>query len=313
MQEHLKSYCLNISSKNYQIFAWGRAWTRDPMWAYFEQVREGGSLKAKCRCCGKLQSNKACRMRDHHRKCSPQPKSTPQQTTIPEAIFATTSDSRIETLSLSPTTEQPQKKKGCIDNFVIRTSIVAKNNLDLKVAKIFTGVTSRSTSSFATLRNIEAWVHPTIIKNSWWPITGRSSQRAGKEFKRKIGWKKCNFDSRWLEQCSQWSNCGNIATYCRNHHKPAAWLKEREGSVKPQLPGDTRWESQVQCVDTFLRNGAHYMAATCYCSNICNIHKFISFFPDLYCKFSILSHARFFFKCILNLIRLPHYYFLLFS
>lgn len=46
--------------------------------------------------------------------------------------------------------------------------------------------------------------------------------------------------------------------YFRNHHKPAAWLSERPGSLKPQLPGDTRWKSHLTCIDTFLTNKAHY-------------------------------------------------------
>lgn len=45
-----------------------------------------------------------------------------------------------------------------------------------------------------------------------------------------------------------------VQKYFRNHHRPAAWLKECEGSVKPQLPGDTRWKSQLTCLDTFLTN-----------------------------------------------------------
>ena len=45
-----------------------------------------------------------------------------------------------------------------------------------------------------------------------------------------------------------------VQKYFRNHHQPSAWLKSYEGSVKPQLPGETRWNSQLTCLDTFLRN-----------------------------------------------------------
>lgn len=50
-----------------------------------------------------------------------------------------------------------------------------------------------------------------------------------------------------------------IQKHFRNHHKPNAWLSEIADSVKPQLPGDTRWKSQLTCLDTFLKNRSHYM------------------------------------------------------
>lgn len=45
-----------------------------------------------------------------------------------------------------------------------------------------------------------------------------------------------------------------VQKYFRNHHQPSAWLCECDGSLKPQLPGDTRWNSQQTCIETFLRN-----------------------------------------------------------
>jgi hypothetical protein len=45
-----------------------------------------------------------------------------------------------------------------------------------------------------------------------------------------------------------------VNKYFRNHHKPCAWLAENKDSVKPQLPGDTRWKSQLTCLDTFIKN-----------------------------------------------------------
>ena len=50
-----------------------------------------------------------------------------------------------------------------------------------------------------------------------------------------------------------------VQKYFRNHHKPAAWLKECSKSVKPQLPGDTRWKSQLTSLDTFLSNRPHFI------------------------------------------------------
>ena len=57
-----------------------------------------------------------------------------------------------------------------------------------------------------------------------------------------------------------------VNKYFRNHHKPSAWLKDCPGSVKPQLPGETRWKSQMTCIDTFLTNRPFYM-------QICDHHE----------------------------------------
>ena len=45
-----------------------------------------------------------------------------------------------------------------------------------------------------------------------------------------------------------------VNKYLRNHHVPGALLSEMSGSVKPQLPNDTRWNSQLKCIETFIRN-----------------------------------------------------------
>ena len=45
-----------------------------------------------------------------------------------------------------------------------------------------------------------------------------------------------------------------INKYFRNHHIPSALLSEVKGSVKPQLPNDTRWNSQYKCMDTYTTN-----------------------------------------------------------
>lgn len=39
-----------------------------------------------------------------------------------------------------------------------------------------------------------------------------------------------------------------------NHHAAGSLLDEQKGSLKPQLPGDTRWNSQLDCIHTFLIN-----------------------------------------------------------
>jgi hypothetical protein len=57
-----------------------------------------------------------------------------------------------------------------------------------------------------------------------------------------------------------------VNKFFRNHHKPCAWLSAVKDSVKPQLPGDTRWKSQLLCLDTFLKNSSIYM-------QICQDHE----------------------------------------
>ena len=50
-----------------------------------------------------------------------------------------------------------------------------------------------------------------------------------------------------------------VQKYFRNHHKPCAWLSECAESKKPQLPGETRWKSQLTCLDSYIANRASYM------------------------------------------------------
>ena len=45
-----------------------------------------------------------------------------------------------------------------------------------------------------------------------------------------------------------------VNKYFRNHHVPGALLVEIPESVKPQLPAETRWNSQLTCIDTYIRN-----------------------------------------------------------
>ena len=43
-----------------------------------------------------------------------------------------------------------------------------------------------------------------------------------------------------------------VDKFFRNHHAAGSLLAEQKGSLKPQLPGDTRWNSQLDCTQTFL-------------------------------------------------------------
>lgn len=50
-----------------------------------------------------------------------------------------------------------------------------------------------------------------------------------------------------------------IQKFFRNHHKPNAWLADCSDSIKPQIPGETRWKSQLMCLDSFIKNRSCYM------------------------------------------------------
>lgn len=49
-----------------------------------------------------------------------------------------------------------------------------------------------------------------------------------------------------------------VQTYFRNHHYESESLKEKKG-LRPKLPGDTRWNSQLDCFDNYLKNNAKYL------------------------------------------------------
>ncbi|GBL79180.1 hypothetical protein AVEN_92419-1 [Araneus ventricosus] len=60
--------------------------------------------------------------------------------------------------------------------------------------------------------------------------------------------------------------------YFKNHHQPAGWLKELPDSIKPQLPNETRWNSQTQCISTFIKNRLAYLNIYKYSKSLTNRH-----------------------------------------
>ena len=50
-----------------------------------------------------------------------------------------------------------------------------------------------------------------------------------------------------------------INKFFRNHHHPSAWLKKQHNSIIPTIPNDTRWKGQLMTLETFIRNGCHYL------------------------------------------------------
>ena len=48
----------------------------------------------------------------------------------------------------------------------------------------------------------------------------------------------------------------DVSKYFRNHHTPGALLSEfsNQGAVKQQIPGATRWNSQLECIKIFNKN-----------------------------------------------------------
>ena len=53
----------------------------------------------------------------------------------------------------------------------------------------------------------------------------------------------------------------DLSKYFRNHHTPGALLSEfsDQGAIKPQLPGATRWNSQLECIKTLNKNRPFYL------------------------------------------------------
>ena len=51
-----------------------------------------------------------------------------------------------------------------------------------------------------------------------------------------------------------------VHKWYRNHHNAGAWLAQKEGTVRPQLPAETRWNSQVDTLKSFIRNRQAYVA-----------------------------------------------------
>lgn len=49
-----------------------------------------------------------------------------------------------------------------------------------------------------------------------------------------------------------------VSKYFRNHHVPKGYLNNFKEALEPQLPGDTRWNSQLTCVQVFLKNREFY-------------------------------------------------------
>ena len=50
-----------------------------------------------------------------------------------------------------------------------------------------------------------------------------------------------------------------VSKHFQNVHKAHGMLRER-GGLLPQLPNDTRWSSQVACLETYVTNCSHYIA-----------------------------------------------------
>ena len=50
-----------------------------------------------------------------------------------------------------------------------------------------------------------------------------------------------------------------VQKHFRNHHREAALLKQEPKTVKPVLPCQTRWSSQISCMESYLQNRSAYI------------------------------------------------------
>ena len=63
-----------------------------------------------------------------------------------------------------------------------------------------------------------------------------------------------------------------VQKHFRNHHREGACLREKANTVKPQLPCATRWSSQLDCLESFLKNRPAYIEV---CEEIENMDEAI--------------------------------------
>ncbi|XP_064469683.1 uncharacterized protein LOC135384411 [Ornithodoros turicata] len=75
-----------------------------------------------------------------------------------------------------------------------------------------------------------------------------------------------------------------VQKYFKNHHQPHGWLQEKNGLL-PQLPCDTRWSSNFECVRTFLENFHKYNEIRLehpsdFCSDVAAVLESPAIFTD---------------------------------
>ena len=122
----------------------------DPVWEYFEKVKEGNSWKAICKCCGHKQSTKACRMNKHYKMCAGSKNSTERVEAdeptelVSAATMSSTSSSVTQDIVTPDFSEPPTPKKkkttqSSIFDHVYKTPSNTRDSLHIKVAKFFYG------------------------------------------------------------------------------------------------------------------------------------------------------------------------------
>lgn len=58
-----------------------------------------------------------------------------------------------------------------------------------------------------------------------------------------------------------------VNKFFRNYHVPSSWLNDQLGAIRPQLPNEIRWKSQLICLESYNKNRIYFI-------------KFIQDFPD---------------------------------
>ena len=69
----------------------------------------------------------------------------------------------------------------------------------------------------------------------------------------------CNLLGQDITPASVIKQVVEVNKFFRNHHIPNSLLSDITGSVKPQLPNETRWNSQIECCKSYIRNRPYMM------------------------------------------------------
>ncbi|KAB7498650.1 hypothetical protein Anas_00532 [Armadillidium nasatum] len=254
----------------------GNEWT--------EVLSVEGTSKVKCKYCSTEISNKIERIKVHLKKCgkrliySDKSSESSANTTVENMVLTdvggdspTCSVAAAMKTWLSDTSKTQRK----LSEYIIKTTTSQKEILDQKISKFFyaNNVSFLSVESKYFVEMIQA-LRPGYSAGPPWLVFAFCSDNEAKmkllkekmkeddELKTIISYGCSAHYINLLEQevtpNSVLKYIIQIQKFFRNHHQPHGWLKEK-GGLMPQIPNDTRWNSQQACINTFIQNYYKYV------------------------------------------------------